>query len=420
MIQFKSIKGMHDILPHDSPYWSLLENTVRDVVSRYGYREIRTPVLESTSLFKRTVGEVTDIVEKEMYSFDDRNADSVTLRPEGTASCTRAIVEHNLLYGQTQRLWYLGPMFRYEQPQKGRYRQFYQLGVEAYGIPGPLVDMEIILLCRRLWHELGLLDRVRLEINTLGSSAVRSDYRDRLVSYLGAHQHQLDADSQRRLTNNPLRILDSKNPEMAELIKAAPKLLDHLDMESQQHFEQFCLLLKQADVPYTVNPNLVRGLDYYSHTVFEWVTDELGAQGTVCAGGRYDNLVEILGGKPAPAVGFAAGLERLVLLLRKVQECCTKLDVYMVCVGDDTVSQALLLAEKLRHAVPTLSVIVHLTGGSFKSQFKKADKSGAKWALVIGEQEIVTGQYTLKNLRNNEPQQTLNLGTLVTYLRENV
>ncbi len=418
MIQ--AVRGMNDILPDKTPYWENLEAVCRDVASRYGYREIRIPIVESTALFKRSIGEATDIVEKEMYTFDDRNGDSLTLRPEGTAGCVRAGIEHGLLYNQIQRLWYFGSMFRHERPQKGRYRQFHQFGVEAYGMAGPDIDMEIILISMRLLHTLGLSEKVTLQINTLGTQESRTAYKSELVSYLTKHKDQLDEDSKRRLITNPLRILDSKNLKMQKLIESAPKLMDYLDEASKQHFDGLRALLDEASVAYEINPRLVRGLDYYGLTVFEWVTDELGAQGTVLAGGRYDSLVELLGGKSTPAVGFACGLERLELLLESIKDCDNNPDVYMVCSGDEACVFGLKLAEQLRGENPKLKLEVNLSGGSFKSQFKRADKSGARLALVLGADEIANNEVSLKYLREDKPQQQIKLNELTTVIQNEV
>jgi len=408
---------MNDIIPESTAYWQWLENHCRDIANRYAYREIRFPILEQTALFKRTIGEDTDIIGKEMYTFEDRNGDSLSLRPEGTAGCVRAGIEQSLLYNQIQRLWYLGPMFRREKPQKGRYRQFHQFGAEAYGMSGPDVDVELIALSKRLWESLGLQDQVRLEINSLGTKTSRDNYRGVLVDYFKAHQAQLDEDSQRRLTTNPLRILDSKNPEMQQLIANTPTLTEYLDEASQTHFDGLRRMLDAMGIAYTVNPHLVRGLDYYGFTVFEWVTDALGAQGTVCAGGRYDVLVEQLGGKATPAVGFAMGLERLVLLLETLQTRSSAPDVYMVLVGDTAAAQGMLLAEQLRGALPNLSVECNCSGGSFKSQFKRADKSGARYALIIGEDELASNQIAVKDLREKVEQQNLSPDALIKFLK---
>lgn len=409
---------MNDLLPDDSPLWQYLEASVASVLTRYGYREIRFPILEQTDLFKRSIGEVTDIVEKEMYTFDDRNGDSLTLRPEGTASCVRACEQHGLLHNQIQRLWYAGPMFRHERPQKGRLRQFHQIGVETFGMSGPDIDAELILLSARLWKELGISDALTLELNSIGSSESRGRYRQALVDYLSQFKEQLDADSQRRLTSNPLRILDSKVPETQALLADAPVLQDYLDEASKAHFDGLCARLDAAGLAYTLNPKLVRGLDYYGLTVFEWTTSALGAQGTVCAGGRYDGLVEQLGGKPTPAVGFAMGLERLCLLLETLAampEPTPLADVYIVATGADAEVQALKVAEQLRDAMPQRKVLLNCGGGSFKSQFKKADKSGAALAIVLGEDELASGRVAVKPLRGGE-QQHVPLETLANYV----
>lgn len=416
--KFQAIRGMNDILPEQTPYWAYLEACYRRVVQQYGYQEIRFPIVEATELFQRSVGENTDIVEKEMYTFTDRNGDSLTLRPEGTAGCVRAGIEHSLFYNQVQRLWYCGPMYRHERPQQGRYRQFHQLGVEAYGMAGPQIDAEMILISWRLWQELGIADAVQLQVNTLANQSVRAAYRQTLVDYLSQHQAQLDNDSQRRLQTNPLRILDSKNPQMQPIIANAPKLMDCLDESSQQHFAAWCQLLDEFAIPYVVNPNLVRGLDYYCYSVFEWVTDALGAQGTVCAGGRYDGLVAQLGGQATPAIGFAVGLERLILLLANVHHVSADPDVYCVLLGDEAVSRGLHVAEQLRCAIPSMKITANLCGGGFKSQFKRADKSGARWALIIAEQELAAEQVTLKDLRGGEAQQQMSLQQAITFLQQ--
>lgn len=408
MKQIQSVKGMEDLLPERAPAWQYVEASIAEVAERYGYREIRFPILEQTELFKRSIGEVTDIVEKEMYTFDDRNGLSLTLRPEGTASCVRAAEEHGLLYNQTQKLWYAGPMFRYEKPQKGRLRQFHQFGFEAFGMAGPDVDAELLVMLARLWRELGILDSVELQLNNLGTSEARARFRADLVTYLEARVEELDEDSRRRLSTNPLRILDSKVPSTQALLNGAPSLPDYLDEPSRAHFAGLCRLLDAASVTYTVNPRLVRGLDYYSNTVFEWVTTKLGAQGTVCAGGRYDGLVEQLGGKATPGVGCAMGIERLVLLLEELEVIPSSIndnvDVYLVAVGD-VLTQAMVLAEALRTELPYLRLVTHMGGGSFKSQMKKADKSGAQLALILGEDEAARGQIGIKPLRTDAPQQ---------------
>ncbi|MCC5796325.1 MAG: histidine--tRNA ligase [Methylophaga sp.] len=413
----RSVRGMNDILPEVTPYWQSIEQTLKDTLAGYGYQEIRFPIVEKTELFKRSIGEVTDIVEKEMYTFEDRNGDSLTLRPEGTAGCVRAAMENGLL-NQTQRLWYRGPMFRHERPQKGRYRQFHQLGVEAYGFSGPDIDAEMILMTARLWKKLGL-NGVTLQINSLGTTEARQQYRRQLVAYFEANQQLLDEDSQRRLHSNPLRILDSKNPEMQALNEAAPKLLDHLDEESRAHFQTLCATLDAAGVPYEINPRLVRGLDYYGKTVFEWVTDLLGAQGTVCAGGRYDALVQQLGGKASTAIGFAIGLERLVALL-EANEALPKpeaLDAYLVAVGEQASKQSLLLAEQLRDQLPDIKLLCHCGGGSFKNQFKRADRSGARWTLILGDDEVANKVIGLKVMATGE-QHTIEWNALAAFLAQ--
>ncbi len=404
----RAIRGMNDILPEVSGTWRHLETVVRDIVQSYGYEEIRLPLLEHTELFRRSIGEVTDIVEKEMYTFDDRNGESLTLRPEATASVVRAGITNGMLHNQRQKLWTSGPMFRYEKPQKGRYRQFYQFDVEALGFEGPDVDAELIIMCARMWQALGL-SRLTLEINSLGTAESRTRYRETLVKYFSGVKSQLDEDSIRRLDQNPLRILDSKNPEMQDIVAAAPVMIDFLDEESTEHFQALKALLDAAGVAYTVNPRLVRGLDYYSRTVFEWVTDALGSQGAVCSGGRYDGLVEKLGGRPTPAIGWAMGIERLVALY----EACggeappTDADVYVVAVGDNTLEAAFALAEQLRDEVNDIRVELNLGGGSFKSQLKRADKSNAEYALILGEQEIAEGRAGLKPLRSTADQSSV-------------
>lgn len=419
-MKLQSIRGMNDLLPEQSATWQYLERTVAEVLGRYSYREIRFPILEQTELFKRAVGEVTDIVEKEMYSFDDRNGDSLSLRPEGTAGCVRACTENGLLHNQTQRLWYSGPMFRHERPQKGRLRQFHQIGVEAFGLNGPDIDAELLLITARLWKVLKIDHEVTLQINSLGTSADRKTYRAALVDYLVAQQDQLDEDSRRRLQTNPMRILDSKNEHTQALLNEAPKLADFIDQESRDHFEQLCAVLDGANIAYEINPRLVRGLDYYSKTVFEWVTTSLGAQGTVCAGGRYDGLVEQLGGKSCPGVGFAMGIERLVLLLDELavvpDSIAQTVDLYIVAVGDIQ-QEALVLADQLRSQCPNIRIESHCGGGSFKSQIKKADKSGAAVALILGEDEMASATVGVKFLREDKPQKTVDqqeLGNLLT------
>ena len=399
-----SIRGMNDILPEQTGLWQWLEGKVRDVLASYGYQEIRMPIVEQTDLFKRSIGEVTDIVEKEMYTFDDRNGDSLTLRPEGTASCVRACEQHGLLYNQTQRLWYTGPMFRHERPQAGRYRQFHQIGVETFGMNGPDIDAEVILMTARLWKALGLADKVTLELNSLGDSDDRARYRDALVAYLQEHVEQIDEDSRKRIERSPLRVLDSKDPGTRQVLENAPQLADYLNEEARTHFDGLKALLDANGIAYKVNPYLVRGLDYYGKTVFEWVTDALGAQGTVCAGGRYDGLVEQLGGKPTPAVGFAMGVERLILLVeQQMPELSAPVDVYVMAMGD-VLAPTMTLAEELRDALPGKGVQLHCGGGSFKSQMKKADRSGAAVALIIGEDELANGVVTVKPLRGQGEQ----------------
>jgi histidyl-tRNA synthetase len=419
LAKIQSIRGMNDLLPEETPVWQYLEAQLRDLLARYGYSEIRFPILEQTELFKRSIGEVTDIVEKEMYTFEDRNGDSLTLRPEGTASCVRACEQNGLLYNQVQRLWYAGPMFRHERPQKGRLRQFHQVGVETFGMNGPDIDAELIMLSARLWKQLGIDFGLTLELNTLGSISSRQAYREALVSYLRPLHDQLDDDSQRRLESNPLRILDSKVAATQALLGDAPVFESYLDDDSRTHFVELRAMLDAVGIDYVLNPKLVRGLDYYGLTVFEWTTTLLGAQGTVCAGGRYDGLVEQLGGKPTPAVGFALGIERLCLLLEatgNLPDKSAQADVYVIASGALAQRQALTLAESLRDAAQ-LQVVTHCGGGSFKSQFKKADKSGAKVALVIGEEEAEAGFVQLKWLRDHQAeQQRLSQSALVGVL----
>ncbi len=412
---------MHDVLPEDSPQWQYLESRVRNVLKRYGYAEIRMPIVEFTELFKRSIGEVTDIVEKEMYTFDDRNGDSLTLRPEGTAGCVRAAMENGLLHNQTQRLWYQGPMFRHERPQKGRYRQFHQIGVETFGLAGPDIDAELILLTARLWRALGI-EGLELQLNTLGTPEERERYRSDLVAFFSAHPDKLDADSQRRLHTNPLRILDSKNPEMAELVAAAPSMMDYLGEASRSHFDALRRTLDQAGLEYSINPRLVRGLDYYSLTVFEWVTDQLGAQGTVCAGGRYDGLVQQLGGRATPAIGFAMGVERLLAVMEAQNSLpsLTRADAYLVLMGEQAQQAGLVLSERLRDALPQLRLLSHCGGGGFKAQFKRADRSGARVALILGEDELSRNQISIKYLREDIPQENIAIDDLALHLAERV
>jgi histidyl-tRNA synthetase len=414
----QAIRGMHDVLPQHSALWQQLERGIAEVLDAYGYREIRMPIVEATELFKRSIGEVTDIVEKEMYTFEDRNGDSLTLRPEGTAGCVRAAMENGLLHNQIQRLWYQGPMFRHERPQKGRYRQFHQVGVETFGMAGPDIDAELILLTARIWQRLGI-SGLELQLNTLGTPAERAAYRDTLVDYLKAHWDRLDDDSRRRLETNPLRILDSKNPEMREMLDAAPSLTGHLGDDSRAHFGFICETLQRAGVAYVINERLVRGLDYYSRTVFEWVTDRLGAQGTVCAGGRYDGLVEQLGGRATPAVGFAIGLERLAAIFEAFNPDAAQqtADVYLVLVGDAAQREGLALAEALRDALPDRAIICNCGGGGFKAQFKRADRSGAYLAVVLGDDELAAGNVVIKPLRSDEQQQSVPRDDLVGVLR---
>lgn len=400
---------MNDCLPTQSPLWQKLENTVKNVISAYGYNEVRMPIVEETNLFSRAVGEETDVVSKEMYIFDDRNGDSLTLRPEGTAGCVRSCIQNSLINRDEQRLWYMGPMFRHERPQKGRYRQFHQCGVEVFGLNGPDVDAELIMMTARLWRELGINEHVRLELNSIGSQEDRADYRTALVAFLEQHIDVLDEDCKRRMHTNPLRVLDTKNPDVQAILGDAPRLSDYLGEESKAHFAGLCELLDAAGIKYTVNERLVRGLDYYNRTVFEWITESLGAQGTVCGGGRYDGLVEQLGGKPTPAVGFAMGLERLVLMLETLEltDVRRSVDVYVVTAGEGTMMAGMKLAEQLRESVPGVRVMNHFGGGNFKKQFKRADKVGAVVALVLGENEVADNTVVLKDLAGGE-QETYN------------
>ena len=409
---------MVDILPEDTPLWQSMETAALEVLSSYGYEEIRLPIIESTDLFARSIGEVTDIVEKEMYTFADRNDDSMTLRPEGTAGCVRAVVQHNLAV-TPQRLWYMGPMFRYERPQKGRQRQFHQLGVEAFGVSSPDQDAELIALCRQFWRRLGVDDALQLEINTIGSAADRARYRDALVDYLSQHVDQLDEDSQRRLDSNPLRILDSKNSDTQQILDNAPVLQDYIDDDTRAEFEQLLAYLNALGIEYVVNPRLVRGLDYYNKTVFEWTTEHLGAQSTVCGGGRYDTLVETFGGKSTPAAGFAVGLERLTLLMQALDITVSPAaDLYVITANEAAFRHSLPRLDGLRRRFPELDIVQHLGGGSFKSQFKRADKSGAAWALVYGEAEVAAEQVTLKPLRADAEQKTIADTELEVFLEE--
>jgi histidyl-tRNA synthetase len=409
---------MHDLLPEDMHLWHRFEQTIRDVFSAYGFNEIRVPVVEKTELFARAIGDATDVVEKEMYSFVDRNGDSLSLRPEGTAGVVRAVLQNGLLYGAPLRLWYMGPMFRRERPQKGRTRQFHQVGAEVFGAVGPDAEAELLAMAQRVWRRLGL-DELRLEINSLGSAEERAAFRTDLHAFLSGRKNELDEDSRRRLDRNPMRILDSKNPKMQALLGEAPLLHDFLGAESLAHFDEFRRLLERLGVAYVVNPRLVRGLDYYCHSVFEWVTDALGAQGTVCAGGRYDGLVEIQGGKAWPGVGFAMGQERLVELMRmQVAAEAEAPHVYLVMAGQGTVEDGLAIAERLREDVPGLRIQSNLGGGSFKAQFKRADRSGASLAVVLGEDEIRQGQATVKPLRSQEAQQQIPLDRLADWLKD--
>ncbi len=421
MKKIQAIRGMNDMLPADAALWQFVEGTIKNKLANFSYSEIRFPILERTELFKRSIGEVTDIVEKEMYTFHDRNEESLTLRPEGTASCVRAAEEHGLLYNQTQRLWYMGPMFRYERPQKGRYRQFHQVGVETYGLNGPDIDAELLLLSYEILKALSVDHVVELQINSLGSDASRSTYKHALVDYLTVHKEMLDEDSLRRLDTNPLRILDSKNPDTQSLLDDAPCLLDYLDSDSATHFSQLQALLKAVNIPFRINPRLVRGLDYYGRTAFEWVTDKLGAQSAVCAGGRYDNLVAQLGGKSTPAVGFAMGLERLVLLLSTIEAAPVSIkqniDLYLVSVGN-VQAQALALSAKLRNEFPKLRLLMNCGGGSFKNQLKRADKSAAEIALILGEDEVADDIIVIKYLRLDEPQKIVKQNQLGEYLSQ--
>jgi len=417
--KLRAIRGMNDILPDVSATWRYLENIVQDIVQSYGYAEIRLPLLEHTELFKRSIGEVTDIVEKEMYTFPDRNDESLTLRPEATAGMVRAGMTNGLFHNQKQKLWTSGPMFRYEKPQQGRYRQFYQFDVEAVGYDGPDVDAELIIMSARMWQRLGI-SKISLQINSLGTPEARSNYREALVTYFSSVKNDLDDDSIRRLEQNPLRILDSKNPDMQAIVEAAPVMLDYLDDASAEHFAGLKALLDVAGVSYTVNPRLVRGLDYYSRTVFEWVTDALGSQGAVCSGGRYDGLVEKLGGRATPAIGWAMGIERFVALY----EACggetpdSNADVFIAALGAGTLERAFALAEELRDKIDGIQVEMNLGGGSFKSQMKKADKSGAEFALILGEQELADEKIGIKPMRSTEEQSSVALDALVATLAE--
>lgn len=417
--QIQAIRGMNDCLPEQTPVWQMLETTLRRVVSSYGYSEIRMPIVEMTNLFQRAIGEVTDVVEKEMYTFNDRNGDSLTLRPEGTAGCVRACIEHGLVYNQERRLWYVGPMFRHERPQKGRYRQFHQFGVEVFGLNGPDIDAELIMLTARLWRELGIEQFTKLQLNTLGSSAERAAYRDALVVFLEQHKESLDEESKRRMYSNPLRVLDTKSPQVQEILQHAPTLTDYFGEETKAHFNGLKALLDAAGIAYQVNERLVRGLDYYNYAVFEWVTESLGAQGTICGGGRYDGLVEQLGGQATPAVGFAMGLERLTLMLEtleKINNLPATVDVYICMAGEGALTAGLLLAEQLRSERPQLRIMTHCGGGNFKKQMKRADKVAARIALILGETEVAEQKVTVKFLRDQVEQQTIAVTALLPIL----
>lgn len=420
--KIQSVRGMNDYLPADTAVWQRIENTLKRILTSYGISEIRTPIVEHTPLFQRAIGEVTDVVEKEMYSFQDREENvSLTLRPEGTAGCVRAGIEKGLLYNQEQRLWYIGPMFRHERPQKGRYRQFHQLGAEVFGLSGPDIDAELIMMTARWWRELGIAEHVTLELNSIGSLQARANYREALVAFLEQHKDKLDEDCKRRMYTNPLRVLDSKDRVVQELLNDAPKLFDYLDEESKVHFDGLCAILDAAGIQYRINQRLVRGLDYYNRTVFEWVTTALGSQGTVCAGGRYDGLVEQLGGHNTPAVGFAMGLERMVLLVQSVNPDFVSetavTDIYLASFGEGSQVAAMMLAEQIRDSLPDVRIMTNYGGGNFKRQLSRADKNGARIALILGEDEIANGTVTLKELATGE-QQTLAQSGLSAHLSE--
>ena len=415
----QAIRGMNDCSPTESPLWQWIEGQVRQILSSYGYSEVRMPIVESTPLFARAIGEVTDVVSKEMYTFWD-NDEQLTLRPEGTAGCVRAAIEHGWIYNNEQRLWYMGPMFRHERPQKGRYRQFHQAGVEVFGIATPEIDAELIILTARLWKALGIDQHVSLQLNSIGSLEARANYRSALVAFLENHRDLMSEEEKERLVKNPLRILDTKNQALQDVLDGAPKLLDYLDDESREHFSQLCGLLDAVGIQYEINPKLVRGLDYYNKTVFEWVTSALGAQGTVCGGGRYDGLVEQLGGHATSGVGFAMGLERLVLLVQEVNKSIpvkSAVDIYVVYQGEGTTLAAFQLAEKLRSELPHLSTMLHCSGGNFKKQFKRADKSGATLALVLGESEVQNNQVVVKHLLGAAEQQTIDVDNLIEHVK---
>ena len=415
----QAIRGMNDCSPTESPLWQWIEGQVRQILSSYGYSEVRMPIVESTPLFARAIGEVTDVVSKEMYTFWD-NDEQLTLRPEGTAGCVRAAIEHGWIYNNEQRLWYMGPMFRHERPQKGRYRQFHQAGVEVFGIATPEIDAELIILTARLWKALGIDQHVSLQLNSIGSLEARVNYRSALVAFLENHQDLMSEEEKERLVKNPLRILDTKNQALQDVLDGAPKLLDYLDDESREHFAQLCGLLDAVGIQYEINPKLVRGLDYYNKTVFEWVTSALGAQGTVCGGGRYDGLVEQLGGHATSGVGFAMGLERLVLLVQEVNKSIpvkSAVDIYIVYQGEGTTLAAFQLAEKLRSELPHLRTMLHCSGGNFKKQFRRADKSGATLALVLGESEVQNNQVVVKHLLGEAEQQTIAVANLIEHVK---
>ena len=415
----QAIRGMNDCSPTESPLWQWIEGQIRQILSSYGYSEVRMPIVESTPLFARAIGEVTDVVSKEMYTFWD-NDEQLTLRPEGTAGCVRAAIEHGWIYNNEQRLWYMGPMFRHERPQKGRYRQFHQAGVEVFGIATPEIDAELIILTASLWKALGIDQHVSLQLNSIGSLEARANYRSALVAFLENHQDLMSEEEKERLVKNPLRILDTKNQALQDVLDGAPKLLDYLDDESREHFAQLCGLLDAVGIQYEINPKLVRGLDYYNKTVFEWVTSALGAQGTVCGGGRYDGLVEQLGGHATSGVGFAMGLERLVLLVQEVNKSIpvkSAVDIYVVYQGEGTTLAAFQLAEKLRSELPHLSTMLHCSGGNFKKQFRRADKSGATLALVLGESEVQNNQVVVKHLLGEAEQQTIDVANLIEHVK---
>ena len=418
-VQIQSITGMKDILPEESPLWQKVENTLKQIMNSYGYAEMRMPVVEYTSLFVRSIGEVTDVVEKEMYTFDD-NGDSLSLRPEGTAGCVRACIEHGLIHNQERRVWYTGPMFRHEKPQKGRYREFHQFGVEIFGISSAEIDAELILLTNRIWKKFGIEKNVTLQLNSLGSSEERAQYRDALVAFLEQHKDSLDEDCRRRMYTNPLRVLDTKNEKVIEILKDAPKLSDYFGEETNRHFNRLKEILDANGVGYEINTRLVRGLDYYNYTVFEWVTDLLGAQGTICGGGRYDGLVEQLGAQPTPAVGFAIGLERFILLLQSIEAVKTEnpVDVYFCAAGDEAIKQSMVIAEQLRDQLPEIRILTNCSGGNFKKQFKRADRSGALFALVLADNELANNEIGIKNLRVESEQVNVKIDTVAQELEK--